>query len=345
MFDMGRVSHQALGGNSDKQLYESEIAAISNAGFNFIGLAIDFSILQGPVPEDQKINETRLQQLDQVIAWCMKYDIHVDLRCSGVGGCDLTTSFADWNDHNHNALNNSDEATAFAQVWGVLAHRYQDISNRDLSFNLLIEPEINTEEQYAAFFTPSIDAIRAASEQRCIIADIHSGGLTGISMAELGVALSYHLYEPRAFSDITVAVDSNELDDLIQNATWPYEDSQGNVYDAEACMNAPGYFNISANDLVALAKTYHVGVMIGEWGIFGYGFENTRYTDTVFESFISDMTSCFEKADLGWCYGCGYGTTGIIVDAPILADAKYQKLDAAPGYIDLTCSKWFDSCK
>ena len=344
MFDMGRVSHQALAGNSDKQLYESEIAAIRQSSFNFIGLAIDFSVLQGPVPESGKINETRLQQLDQIIAWCMKYDIHVDLRCSGVGGCDITTSFADWNEHNHNAVNGSDDTAEFAELWGVLARRYQGISDRDLSFNLFIEPEVNTEEQYAAFFAPAVEAIRAESPQRCIIADIHSGGLTGENMAKLGVALSYHLYEPRAFSDMgeaTANMNAAEKAKWVQSITWPYKDTQGTVYDASTSMDASGFLNISANDLVKLAQTYQVGVMIGEWGVFGQGLESTRYPDAVFKAFVNDMTDCFEKAGLGWCYGCGYGTTGILVDAPVVKDAQYEKLSGAPGYLDLTSSKWF----
>lgn len=344
-FDIGRVTHQALGGQSDKMIYESDIATLKQNGFNFIGLAFDFSFLQGPVPEDGKINETRLKELDQIIAWCMKYDIHVDLRCSGVGGCDLTTSFDEWNQHNHDTVNGSGSADDFAALWAVLARRYQNISNRDLSFNLLIEPEINSEEQYAAFFTPAVNAIRESTPSRCIIADIHSGGLTGESMGKLGVALSYHLYEPRDFCDVsetTGDMSATEKEAYLKNVQWPYQSPNGTLYDASAAMEDRGFCSVSANELIETAKKYQVGVMIGEWGIFdNVGLDRYRYSDNTLSAYLNDMSSLFKKEGLGWCWGCWYGNTGIMVDYPVVPDTEYAKVDGTAGYVDQKMEELF----
>ena len=85
----------------DDRIYEYEIQAAKEAGFNFIGLELDFSWLQETALQDKEFDQyhgfvssedvgkfslSRLEQLDQVIALCMKYDIHVNLRCTTLGG-------------------------------------------------------------------------------------------------------------------------------------------------------------------------------------------------------------------------------------------------------------------
>ena len=144
---MGRVTNQALDGASDKQICEYEIQSVKDAGFNFIGLAFDFSVLQGPVPETGKLNETRLKELDQVIAYCIERDIHVDLRCAGLGGFTKDDAFSDWRQWNHDGIYNTEYAGEFAALWKALAQRYAEIPNCYLSFNLMIEPEINSDDQ------------------------------------------------------------------------------------------------------------------------------------------------------------------------------------------------------
>ena len=199
MFDMGRMTSQALDAMPDKRIYEHEIQTTKDVGFNFVGLVFDFSVLQGPVPEDGKLNETRLKEMDQVMAWCIERDIHVDLRCVSPGGLTKDDAFETWEQWNNDAANTTDYAPEFAALWKAIAQRYAEIPNCYLSFNLMIEPPARSDAQYAAFFGPAVEAIREISPDRCIIADIHSGGLTGESIAEMGVALSYHAYDPREF--------------------------------------------------------------------------------------------------------------------------------------------------
>ncbi len=339
MFDMGRVTNQSTARELDKQIYEYEIQAVQDAGFNFIGLAFDFSVLQGPVPEEGKLNETRLKQLDQVIAWCIQRDIHVDLRCAGLGGFKRSDSFDDWWDWNGAGVNDTGYAGEFAALWKALAQRYAGISNRYLSFNLFIEPLSQSDEQYAAFFGPAVTAIREASPERCIIADIHSDTLTGRPMAEMGVALSFHAYDPRVFCALNPGNQNDAA--YLSGVTWPYTDADGRTYDAEAVLAFSTPVRPSANELAALAKEYGVGFMIGEWGVFCDGFPSNRYPDETLYAFYKDMTDTMAENGYGWCNGVWYGSLGIESAYPVITATTYEQVGDHACYIDQTMLKWF----
>lgn len=339
MFDMGRVTSQALDANPDKRVYEYELQALKDVGFNFVGLVFDFSVLQGPVPEAGKLNETRLKELDQVIAWCMERDIHVDLRCSSPGGLAKDTPFSDWVQWNHDSVNSTDYAPEFAALWKAIAQRYADIPNCYLSFNLMIEPEINNDDQYAAFFGPVVKAIREASPDRCIIADIHSSGLTGKSMAEMGVALSYHAYDPREFCVVDYALQDNT--EYLHSVTWPYTASNGNTYDAQAVLNSVIPGSISANELAAIAKEHGVGFMIGEFGIFTTLMPYNRYSDETIYAYYKDMIDALEEKGYGWCSGVWHGSYGIISSYPAVRTTSYEQVEDYAFYIDKTMFNWF----
>ena len=336
----GRVIHQALDHMSDKHYYEYEIQAVKDAGFNFVGITFDFSRLQGPELQAGMLNETRLKELDQVIAWCMERDIHVDLRCCGAGGLTSEAGGA-WYQWNDDAPNSTDYAAEFAALWKALAQRYADIPNCYLSFNLYIEPAVSSEAQYVAFFGPAVNAIREADADRCIIADIHSGGLTGKSMAEMGVALSYHAYDPREFCCLTM--ENQDDAEYLSTVIWPFTASHGKSYDAEAVLNAPldPFNNVSANALAATAEEYGVGFMIGEWGIFGNGLTRHRYPDETIQAFLNDMADTMKKKGYGWCYGNFHYPYSIACFAPAVETGDYVKIDGTPLYIEQKMMGWF----
>lgn len=332
MYDMGRVTSQALACNPDKRVYEHEIQSMKDAGFNFVGLAFDFSVLQGPVPVEGKLNETRLKELDQVIAWCMERDIHVDLRCSGIGGLTKDTSPEIWAQWNHDSVNGLDYAPEFAALWKALAQRYADIPNCYLSFNLMIEPEINNDDQYAAFFGPAVEAIREVTSDRCIVSDIHCGGLTGKAMAEMGVALSYHAYDPREFCVVDYALQDNT--DYLHSITWPYTDSNGKTYNAHTVLDSVIPGSVSANELAALAEDYGVGFMIGEFGIFTTLMPYNRYSDETISAYYRDMVNTMAEKGYGWCGGVWDGTYGVVSYYPGIKTASYEQVDDHTFYID-----------
>ena len=339
MFDMGRVISQALDGTPDKQMYAYEIQSVKDTGFNFIGLAFDFSVLQGPVPEEGKLNETRLKELDQIIAWCIDQDIHVDLRCAAPGGFTKDDYFPDWAQWNEDVVYHTEYADEFAALWKALAQRYAEVPNCYLSFNLFIEVPVNSDAQYAAFFGPAISAIREVSPERCIIADIDSVGLTGKSMAELGVALSYHAYDPREFC--VVPYEKQDDAEYLNSVAWPFAASDGKMYNAEAVLNSQIPGSVSANELANTAKEYNVGFMIGEFGIFGTGITRNRYSDETLYAYYKDMTDTMKEKGYGWCCGVWYGSLGIAIAYPSISSTSYQQVEDYAFYLDQTMMKWF----
>ena len=334
----GRMPAGFLDRMPDKHYYEYMFQTVKDAGLNFVGITFDFSRLQGPELQTGMLNETRLKELDQVIAWCMERDIHVDLRCCGMGGQpeDVGEYWYQWN---LDAPNTTEYAPEFAALWKALAQRYADIPNCYLSFNLYVEPGVNSESQYAAFFGPAVTAIREADPDRCIIADIHSSGLTGECMAKMGVALSFHAYDPREFCCLTL---ENQNDtEYLSTVKWPFTASDGKTYNAEAVLDSQIPNSISANELAATAKEYGVGFMIGEWGIFGEGLTRYRYPDETIEAFLKDMADTMEEKGYGWCYGNFHYPYSIACFAPAVVTGDYVKVEGTPLYIEQKMMGWF----
>ncbi len=329
--DMMFVHPQMLDQKADKIILEGDLDVVKEAGFNFIGVSLDFSWLQGMHGEHGKFSEERLRTIDRIIAMCIERDIHIDLRVTGVGDLAYTAPSDDWLAHNDNALHGTDHIESFAGYWGALARRYKDIPNKHLSFNLLTEPDVYSEEEYARFFTPAVEAIREHSPDRCIIADIHSGQLTGESMAKLGVALSYHQYDPRDFCVLTNEQSSDS--EYIASVKWPY-----NGKDIESTMfeRLGGGGLTSVGELQQLAKQYGVGMMVGEIGVFVDSpgcLARVRYSDETTEAYFMDIADTYAKYGIGWCTGA-YKEYGVLNHYPAVAGVTYTNRDNTDNYVD-----------
>ena len=350
---MGYVTTGALSCDTDKVATPGDIRIIKDAGLNFLGLSVSFSRLQGPDFISGTVNETRLKELDQIIAWCMEQDIHVDLRGWEIQGFKDSDEFNKCREKQEKSLTNKGVMAEFAQFWGMLARRYAGISNRDLSFNLLVEPSYKNDKAYVKYMKPVIDAIREATPDRVIIADIHASGLKGEGLAKLGVALSYHQYDPRSFcvlNDMRVQ-EKDIIDDrnYLQSVVWPYQTADGEIYDAKACMDIPlsgEKRSVSLDDVRNTAVKYNVGFMVGEFGIFGEhaGYIGRyRYTDETLFGYLQDMTTVFKENDLPWCYGAFLGNTGLVLTYPAVIGVKYDKTDSSVYYVDIGMRDFFQS--
>ncbi len=305
----GNATNGAMYGYRDKVIRAEDLDAVKAAGLNSIVLMTSFSLLQGPETQSGMVNETRLKELDQVIAYAIERDIHITIQCLQTTGFQQTDPFA-----NGDAAEPQTNAqiAEFAQFWGMLARRYAAIPNEYLAFNLFCEPGMRTEKQYAKVFTPAVKAIRESNPDRVIIADIHSGGLTGKSMAELGVALSYHQYEPRSFCALVHDQYSDEA--YMQSVTWPYKDSKGVMWDADtvakSLLDKKAKQKTSYELLKTLAEKYNVGFTVGEFGVF---YDEADYTDFIypqetFLGYVRDMLDRFKRDGVSWTYGSALGS-------------------------------------
>lgn len=343
----------------DDNIYEYEIQAVKDAGFNYIGLNLDFNWLQDYLLFDSsssasstfqsirqkedagKLSVQRLEQLDQVLAWCMEYDIHVNLRATGLG--------YNTNSHEQNmsiVANYKGVDAKLAKLWQAIARRYADIPNTYLSFTVLT----GFDTLKADTLMPAIEAIQEVSPERCIIVEIYGWGhLTAEPFAEKGVALSFKLEEPSAvlnhgeYFDMTAMNEVGLTDStVIDSFTWPYEG-----VDAETALATRRYNKAeSCLDVIAVAEEYGVGFMLSNFGVELSSTENTllprtRYADEDYKAMIVDITSAMEELGYGWCFANWYGYYGIAAPMTIVKDATYEQVEDFPYYIDQTMYGWF----
>jgi len=217
---------QAFDQYNDCCYRESDFKIMHEAGFNMVALYISPTHLAWPYQQDdlRQVNEVELEKLDQAIAWAFKNGLHVQLSF-----CDVPSLEGryDWGEsHNYSKLfDNTDLVQLFADNWRMIARRYADIPSRYLGFTLLNEVEAPSDADYLRVFEPAIDAIWEESPDRLIIADIHSFGLTGESMAKKGVSLSRPQYAMPLLDYTLNGDDGGGLMDLYphyeQELTWP----------------------------------------------------------------------------------------------------------------------------
>lgn len=341
----------------DYEIYEYEIQRVKEAGFNYIGLNLDFSWLQENMLNDKslrnyedaygdfvnqedvgKLSLEQLEKLDRVIALCMKYDIHVNLRCTALPdmnyGVNMGMAF-------QIAQNADQYGSRLAQLWQAIARRYAQIPNTYLSFTLFTGDYDVTN----GMVIPSVHAIREASPDRCIIAQMCGYRMKSKEFAELGVALSYRLEEPEkedcffnmGYHEYWGGWEmNNKGKTVIQNFSWPYH---GEV-DAQALFAVELYGKSeSFTQVMETAKEYGVGFMLGDFGVSSGGnwwftLDRVRYADEPYFAMIEDVTSSVEELGYGWCFNRWYGPYGVAFSIPAIQTSTYEQVGDYPYYID-----------
>lgn len=185
-----------------RHIKESEIRFLAENGFNFTRLFLDFGTLRYPdYPKDWKqINQSELEDLDQLLAWCIKYGVHLQI------------SMSFYQDVNGNSKYDAAMPVSEAEwdvtrgYWEMLAERYADIPSQYLSFDLCNEIEpLGPEQPEEIDFDTAIegivsvrDVIWKADPDRVLLYSFADGAPTQSvdAIAALGVAVGCHCYKP-----------------------------------------------------------------------------------------------------------------------------------------------------
>ncbi len=340
-------------------LTKKEIELIKDAGFDYIGLAVNYSNLQYPYLANNTVNKSHMEHLDQILAWCIEYDIHLDIKCASAPGADRVLDYDEEKEFTDKIYTDEAFRQEFADFWQMIASRYADIPNKYLSFNLLMRPraediyteyailfnvDIPTADRgeyiYAETFKPVIERIQEVSPDRCMIVDINNYTLTGTQMARLGVALSYHVYDPRSFTMLYEEVDAYESS-YLESVTWPYVDENGKVWDAKAMLKAPMFndiYEISLTSIIDRVNYHGVGYMVGEWGIYDYPngmmFADT-YNTEVLHAFYTDMITELNELNIGWVLSNNYyGEYGFISTYPDPDHGDFIEVEGTNLYLE-----------
>lgn len=332
-------------GQPDQLTQAHELDVIKQAGFNFVTLTFNAKYYHGRVLErtygkdahPDGLNENRLKELDQLLAWCIERDIHLNLSC--MYGHDWP-SYANENQFVKDPKN----AEGLVQFWSALAQRYADIPNNYLSFTLMKWVYGASDEDHGRFLSPIVEAVREVSPDRCMIAVASESKITGMGATKLGIALTSEVYQGKDF--MFRYADQKSMKRIMANATWPY-DEKGTLTDANTVLSMEkdmGFKAMAPDTVAAVAQEYGVGYMVREWGPRVYGWyavkENSRYTDETMHAYLTDMAQTMAQRGYGWCYTDWMGTVGIAYCYPLVEDSTYTQV-AEHLYIDEEMSGWF----
>ena len=178
-------------GSSTGPFQEEDFQLISELGFNFVRLPMDYRIW---IKDGNwmQFNETALQWVDQAVEYGRRYGVHVCLnfhRAPGYTVADPPEPYSLWTDTYMQAV--------CAMHWATFARRYKGIPNSRLSFNLFNEPAGVDPNTYAKVVGKLVKAIHDEDPNRLIIADGLDYAVTPCpDLIPIGVAQATRGYQP-----------------------------------------------------------------------------------------------------------------------------------------------------
>lgn len=301
---------QALsnGETSDCLVKEDDLRWMQDWGFDFVRLPMDYWLwvdadwktTRKLQPDDVcKIKNDVLEKVDRTLELCQKYRLHLSLNLHRAPGYCINDPerepFVLWSDKR--------AEDAFAFHWELLAKRYQGISTKDLSFNLVNEAPspkegYMTRADYARVMTRATDVIRKHNPQRLVIVDGLNVGATVVTeLIPAKVAQSVHAYAPAEISHFRASwVDKNSR---FPEPTWPLRNADGSVKFDRARLEK--MFAPWAD----LARQ-GIGVHCGEGG----AFNRTPYP--VFIAWITDVMDVLKAHGIGYALWNLRGSFGIV---------------------------------
>lgn len=195
--------------------YENQFKFASENGFNCMRLLYSMSYFSNP-DNVMEINESELEQLDEAISWGMKYNLHIMISITGLPG-KWNTKVEEENIMGNNELFlNAKLADTFKKYWVMLAKRYADIPNKNLSFELMAEPHAPDDnlKLYEDQMITFSKAIWAVSPRRILIAnDLAKQLPERLAQAGLCLSLHNHIY----------TIDSQSMPQVSYKGHWPME--------------------------------------------------------------------------------------------------------------------------
>jgi hypothetical protein len=182
-------------GSGRNPFLEEDFRLISQLGFNFVRLPMDYRLwIKGGNWE--QFDEATLREIDQAVAWGKKYGVHVCIcfhRAPGYTVADPPERTSLWTD--------PETQRVCAEHWALFARRYRGVPNERLSFNLMNEPGGVEPPVYAAVVGRLVAAIRGQDPNRLVIADGLQWGRNPVpELCRLRIAQATRGYEPMEIS-------------------------------------------------------------------------------------------------------------------------------------------------
>lgn len=203
----------------DKRNYfiEQDFKEQADMGFDYLRMTLDWKDYCVEKGNTLLIDKNVWDTIDDAIAWCVKYGIHLNLDLHTLPGYN-------W-DETYDVLENKTHYDMTLALWKMVATRYADVPSNVLSYNLVNEPNrqyFTTDECYAGWANDMIAVIRKADRENKLIVsdgmltnDTWEGACPSMPIEGLpdDVVQTIHLYPYHSL---------NRCAD-IQFLNWPYE--------------------------------------------------------------------------------------------------------------------------
>ena len=210
--------------------YEDNVKIVADEGFNCLRVAYSLSYLS-KLDDPMQVNEAKLECLDELISWGMKYDVHIMLSIMGLPGRASDLSEQERNQYGVDALYRenvmftqdlfTDNAMTklYQQYMEMLVTRYNGIPSRNFSIELLAEPSVpdGSVERYEEVLLPVVESLHAIDPNRILIVNDVSKNIPE-KLAAAGCALSLHTH--------IYAVNGEQMKDTLgidYDTHWPME--------------------------------------------------------------------------------------------------------------------------
>lgn len=334
---------------------ETDFKAMADLGMNYVRLQFAINSFAYPAysKDRTKLNKAIVNDLDNAVKWCLKYGLHVSICFQGYLDDDIDGLGALYpdgtkeNDFTPDHLATKESYDLKAQLLKGFAGRYKNVPAKNLSFELQNENTANvaysvpagvtsmSADEMADQFIMLAKSIWEISPQRSVSLSTCDELKDDVvpyweKIADAGINLDYHLYEPRAFiaPDDGRTVSASEMH-------WPdFKDQNGETWhDMEQVYQA------YVEPWRVLAEKKGVNLKLGECGIFiaDYSrFSKAPYYQKHVVAWAKDFAKTMQKHGTSYVIGKGVGNsaiTSVLKDVPPTSDnfgsyingAKYVK--------------------
>jgi endoglucanase len=269
---------------------ESDFAMLADWGFNFVRLPLSYLCWSSHL-DWTEIRDGPLSNLDQAVKFGQAHRIHVNLNLHRLPGYCV-------NPPKEPASIWTDDAAldAAAGQWSGLAKRYKDVPSSALSFDLINEPGDLHVDVYVKVVTRLVEAIRAVSPDRLIIADGLKWGQAAVpELASLNIGQSTRGYSPVQVSHYKASWMPGS--DKYAMPTWPLNLAKETWDKNRLRLNQQPWLKLQQQG---------VGVHVGEWGAY-----NKTPHDVVL-AWMQDNLTLWKSNNWGWSLWNLYGSFGVM---------------------------------
>lgn len=149
--------------------FENSIKQLDDVGFNFLRMIYNMFELFEETDEGYVVNTTTFDNLDDIIGWCAKYNMHITIQLHQIPGLGSTGPYLE--EYISDIIENNKHYQESMKLYDYMAKRYKNVPSNLLSFTFLSEPSSShlSFEDHAELVEDLASVVRNQTPDRLII--------------------------------------------------------------------------------------------------------------------------------------------------------------------------------